>query len=77
LALLTQKKAKLCKKLILTLVLEKNVNFIRQKLAKIEENCYHNIDPWSLWFSVPAQQVNLRRSRAVAATSRRIVKQTI
>jgi hypothetical protein len=21
----------------------------RQKLAKIAENCDHNIDPWSLW----------------------------
>jgi hypothetical protein len=32
------------KKLTTTLVAEKNVNFFRRKLAKIAENCYHNID---------------------------------
>jgi hypothetical protein len=45
-AFLTQYKAKFCKKLIITLVFKKNANFFRQKLAKIAENCDHNIDPW-------------------------------
>jgi hypothetical protein len=45
LAFLTQNKAKLCKILVITLVFEKNANFCR-KLAKIAENCDHNIDPW-------------------------------
>jgi hypothetical protein len=45
-AFLTQAKAKLCKILIITLVFEKNAYFCR-KLSKIEENCDHNIDPWS------------------------------
>jgi hypothetical protein len=40
----TQNKAKLCKILIMTLFFEKNANFC-QKLAKIAENCDHNIDP--------------------------------
>jgi hypothetical protein len=40
-----QNKAKLCKNWIITLILEKNANFLRQKLAKIAENCDHNIDP--------------------------------
>jgi hypothetical protein len=31
--------------LIITLVFEKNANFFRRKLAKIAENCDHNIDP--------------------------------
>jgi hypothetical protein len=44
-AFLTQNKAKICKILIITLVFEKNANFIRRKLAKIAENCDHNIDP--------------------------------
>jgi hypothetical protein len=26
---------------------KKNANFFRRKSAKIEENCDHNIDPWS------------------------------
>jgi hypothetical protein len=34
------------KKMIITLVLEKNAIFCR-KLAKIAENCNHNIDPRS------------------------------
>jgi hypothetical protein len=38
------------KKIIVTLVFEKNANFFRQKLAKIAENCDHNIDPWSRCF---------------------------
>jgi hypothetical protein len=46
-AFLTQNKAKICKILIITLVFEKNANFFRRKLAKIAENCDHNIDPWS------------------------------
>jgi hypothetical protein len=32
-------------KIIITLVFEKNAIF-RPKLAKIAENCDHNIDPW-------------------------------
>jgi hypothetical protein len=46
LAFLTRNKAKLCKILIITLVFEENANFFRRKLAKIAENCDHNIDPW-------------------------------
>jgi hypothetical protein len=44
-ALLTQNKDKLCKNFIITLVFEKN-DIFRQKLARIAENCDHNIDPW-------------------------------
>jgi hypothetical protein len=33
------------KKLITTLDFKKNANFFRRKLAKIAENCDHNIDP--------------------------------
>jgi hypothetical protein len=40
----TQNKGKLCKILIITLVLEKNAVF-RRKLSKIAENLDHNIDP--------------------------------
>jgi hypothetical protein len=46
LAFFTQSNAKLCKILIITLDFEKSANFFRQKLAKIAENCDHNIDPW-------------------------------
>jgi hypothetical protein len=42
---LTQNKGKLGKILIITLVFEENANFFRRKLAKIAENCDHNIDP--------------------------------
>jgi hypothetical protein len=45
-AFFAQNKAKLCKNWIITLVFEKNANFFRRKLAKIAENCDHNIDPW-------------------------------
>jgi hypothetical protein len=31
---------------IITFVFEKNANFFGRKLAKIAENCDHNIDPW-------------------------------
>jgi hypothetical protein len=34
--------------MIITLVFEKNTNYFRRKLAKIAENCDHNIDPRSL-----------------------------
>jgi hypothetical protein len=44
-AFLTQNKAKLYKLLIITLFLRKTP-FFRWKLAKIAENCDHNIDPW-------------------------------
>jgi hypothetical protein len=48
LAFLTQNKAKLFKILIICNIgFEKNANFFRRKLAKIAENCDHNIDPWS------------------------------
>jgi hypothetical protein len=46
---LTQNNAKLCKTLIITLVLEKNANFCG-KLSKIAENCDHNIGPRWLVF---------------------------
>jgi hypothetical protein len=42
-----QNKAKLCKNWIITLVLGREKRqFFRRKLAKIAENCDHNIDPW-------------------------------
>jgi hypothetical protein len=40
-----QTTASFCKNMIITLVFEKNANFFRRKLAKIAENCDHNIDP--------------------------------
>jgi hypothetical protein len=40
-----QTNASFLKKLIITLVFEKIANFFRRKLAKIAENCDHNIDP--------------------------------
>jgi hypothetical protein len=43
-AFFTQNEAKLCKNFILTLVFEKNANF-SPNIAKIAENCGHNIDP--------------------------------
>jgi hypothetical protein len=45
LAFLTQNKAKFGKKLIITLVFEKNANFFAENLSKNAENCDHNIDP--------------------------------
>jgi hypothetical protein len=45
LAFLTQKKAKLCQNLIITLVSFEKKTIFRQKLAKIAENCDHNIGP--------------------------------
>jgi hypothetical protein len=42
----TENWQKLPKIVIITLVFEKNANFFRRKLAKIAENCDHNIDPW-------------------------------
>jgi hypothetical protein len=54
-SVLTQNKAKLCQNLIITLVFEKKRQFFRRKLAKIAENCAHNIGPWSRFNeSVPA-----------------------
>jgi hypothetical protein len=44
---LTENKANFFKKIIITLVFEKNAIF-RKKLSKIEENCDHNIGPWKL-----------------------------
>jgi hypothetical protein len=40
-------RAKLCKNLMITLVFEKKRHFLRRKLSKIAEICYHNIDPRS------------------------------
>jgi hypothetical protein len=40
-----QTTATFSKILIMTLVSEKNDNLFRRKLAKIAENCDHNIDP--------------------------------
>jgi hypothetical protein len=45
LAFLTRNKAKLRNILIITFVFEKKRQFFRQKLAKIADNCDHNIDP--------------------------------
>jgi hypothetical protein len=45
LAFLAQNKAKLFKKLIITLVFEKKRQFFHRQLSKIAENCDHNIDP--------------------------------
>jgi hypothetical protein len=36
-----------CKKMVTTLVFDKAPLFSAEKLAKIAENCDHNIDPWS------------------------------
>jgi hypothetical protein len=47
LAVLGQAKASFCKNLIITVAFEKNAIFCRRKLAKIEENADHNIDPCS------------------------------
>jgi hypothetical protein len=45
LAFFTQNKAKICKIVIITLAFEKKRQFFSRKLAKIAENCDHNIDP--------------------------------
>jgi hypothetical protein len=57
LAFLTHNKAKVRKMLIITMVFEKNANFFCRKLAKIAENCDHNIDPWL--FSGPSKETYL------------------
>jgi hypothetical protein len=44
LALFTHTTVSFCKNLIITWVFEKNAKFFRRKLAKIAENCDHNID---------------------------------
>jgi hypothetical protein len=44
-AFLTQNKAKLCKIFIITLVFEKNANFLAENGRKSQKNCDHNIDP--------------------------------
>jgi hypothetical protein len=46
LAFFAQTIASFCKIVIITLVFEKKTPIFRQKLAKIAENCDHNIDPW-------------------------------
>jgi hypothetical protein len=45
LAFLTQNTAEFCKKWIITSVFKKNADFFLRKLAKIAENCDHNIHP--------------------------------
>jgi hypothetical protein len=47
LALFAQTAASFCKNGIIRLLFEKDANFFCQKLAKIAENCDHNIDPSS------------------------------
>jgi hypothetical protein len=42
------------KKMIITLVFEKNANFFRQNFSKIAENCDHNIDPWNQFYELPS-----------------------
>jgi hypothetical protein len=37
----------LLKLLLVYCFFKKNANFFRRKLAKIDENCGHNIDPWT------------------------------
>jgi hypothetical protein len=49
LAFLIQNKTKLCKILFITMIFEKNAIFCR-KLAKITENCDHNIEPRVTWW---------------------------
>jgi hypothetical protein len=41
---LTQSTVSVCKKIIMTLSFGKNAKFFRRNLAKIGENCDHNID---------------------------------
>jgi hypothetical protein len=43
---LTQNKAKLCKILIISMVLKEKRQFFRRKLSKIAENYDRIIDPW-------------------------------
>jgi hypothetical protein len=45
LAFFAQTTPSFLQKMIMTLVFEKSANFFRRKLAKIAENCDHNIDP--------------------------------
>jgi hypothetical protein len=45
LAFLTQNKAKLCKNLIITLVLEKNANFFAENCQKSQKKCDYKIGP--------------------------------
>jgi hypothetical protein len=52
LALLTRNKAKLCKILIITLVLEKNAKFFRRKLSKIAEIVIKTSTPGSFGFRI-------------------------
>jgi hypothetical protein len=48
LAFLTQNKAKLCKNFDHNTGFLEKRQFFRRKLAKIAENCDHNIDPWPM-----------------------------
>jgi hypothetical protein len=51
LAIFTQITESFCKKLIITMVFEKNAIFCR-KLAKIAKNCNHNNDPRSKCYDI-------------------------
>jgi hypothetical protein len=54
LAVFTQTTANFRKKMTITLVSEKTAYF--RKLAKIAENCDHNIDPWSQSYGFELQR---------------------
>jgi hypothetical protein len=43
---LAQSIAILSKNVIVTLIFEEICQLFRRKLAKIAQNCAHNIDPW-------------------------------
>jgi hypothetical protein len=60
LALFAQTNASFCKNVSITLVFEKNANFVRRKLAKIADNCDHNIDPWSQSYDLVIYNYNTR-----------------
>jgi hypothetical protein len=57
LAFFTQNKAKLCNILIITLVFEKNANF----LPKIVEYCDHNIDPRTKSYDLELQRQRCKK----------------
>jgi hypothetical protein len=67
LAFLTQNKAKLCKLLIITLVFEKDANFLAENGGKSKKIVIiHNIDPWP---SKNKQNSKWRRGLVVSSPS--------
>jgi hypothetical protein len=46
--------------MIITLVFEKKRQFFRLKLAKIAENCDHNIDPSSVVFNSKGSSLEMK-----------------